>query len=418
MITVDVTKYINYQSMNSISAWRELVEHVHKLEAEQPTESLQLNLTYATLNNVNDYIKELILDERVQFLCIKNNITYKVLYTTASILLRNNNLDKKFELVELQAAKTLTKKELAVQTQQKKYTSAIDKAIGSNEHPQVFVRYLDLVKDCKELNNLKYDCKDMPVFFKQLLEYCINKNKQQLIISLKDVDYNPNIIDASCKTAIQWFADARIELIFSDCDINLAGKLKLYRKMTYSNGTIEDVSNFIRGLGLGRVVLLTKLKSHRSTNPKYREKDEVVAQFIGIITQITPTSVTFRYAGFGQLQTFHDLLAQYGTPDEFESLIMNSITVNFANLGITNIRIADKWHLNLFDGSAKGSADFNYIETYCSENIKSLPVPEKVILPEFLRRSLKSWHIKFNEQGLLDDTKAFSKALKAATKQV
>lgn len=411
MISVDVSKFINYQAISNITSWKNLVEHIHKLEQDNPNEIIQVSLVHTPLNTVNDYIKELIIDNRVQFLCIKNNITWKVLSTTAAFLLRNNNLSDKFNLIELNTTQTLSKKELAAQAQYKKYNAAIEAALSKTKGPAVFVSYLDLTKDCG-LNNLCYDCKELPTFFKQFCDYCKNAEKQQVIISLRNVKYNPNLIDAACKAAIQWFADAGIELIFSDCDANLAGKLKLYRKMTYSNGTIEDAVAFIEDLGLGRVVLLTKLKSHRSTNTRYREKDEVVAQFIGIISQITPADVTFRYAGFGQLTSFHDLLAQYGAPDEFETLIMNTITINYANLGITSLRIADKWHLNLFDGAAKGSSEFNYVDTYTSENIRSLPKPERVILPEFLRRSLKSWNISFNEQALLADIKNFQKTLK------
>lgn len=411
MITVDVSKFINYRGMESITSWKSLVEHIHKIEQDNPTEKIQVNLVYTPVNTVNDYIKELILDDRVQFVCIKNNITWKVLSTTAAFLLRRSDLTDKFSLIELDSVKTLSKKELAAQAQLKKYNTAIDAVLAKTKGPYVFVNYLDLTKDCN-LNNLCYDCKDLPTFFKQFCDNCQKAGKQQVIISLKNVQYNPNIIDAACKAAIQWFANAGIELIFSDCDPGLAGKLKLYRKMTYSNGTIDDAVTYIEDLGLGRVVLLTKLKSHRSTNTRYREKDEVVAQFIGIITQITPTEVTFRYAGFAQLASFHDLLAQFGAPDEFEPLIMNTVTINYANLGITSLRIADKWHLNLFDGATKGSSEFNYVDTYTSEDIRNLNKPEKVCLPEFLRRSLKSWNISFNEQALRADTKSFLQSLR------
>ena len=411
MIKIDASKIIGYQNLNNLAAWKDLVAAVHKLEEANPTETIQVDVAYLSINDVNEYIKELILDDKVQFICVKNNVAWKVLTLSAQIHLRTHDLDSKFIAIELQKSQTLNKKELAAQKQRKMFNSAIDAVLADNNSQSIFVMFSDITKNCG-LNNLMNACKELPDFFKQFCAYCKEKNYQRVVVSMRNVEYNPNIIDAACKAAIQWFANEDIELIFSDCDAKLTATLKLYRQMAYSNGTIDDAREFVENLGLGRVCLLTMLKPHRSDNTRYREKDEVEAQYIGIITQITPTDVTFSFTGFGNMLTFHDLLARYGDIDEFDQLVMNSITINYADLGITSIRIANKWHLNLFDGAVKGNADFHYIETYTSESATSLTTPEKVLLPEFLRRSLKSWHINFNEEALIKDRNAFQKALK------
>lgn len=413
-MTIQASKFITLSTAGKASAWEALLAEVEQTKAANSNEKIYINFALVQLSESNEYLAKLIMDDQVVFECIKGNTTHKLLDMTALVLLHDNKKrEEKFKLQVLDVVKTLSKKELETQKRLKTYrnaiTSVLDTKAGSSS---VFVKFADIAKDCG-FNNMLNVCKGLNNYFEELCSVCSERNITDIMVSMRDVLYNANLIDTFFKTAIRIFKDAGIKLTFTDCTDELNSKLRLHMKYIYNNGKPEEVLNFVKELGIGRVVLLTKLKDHDTKDTHYREEDEVVAQFIAIVNQISDDVIQFKYIGFAGLQTFHDKLAYYGSPDEFEDeLFMHIVDIPLEELGCTGIRIAKSWHLNLLNGDVAGSGEFNYVNTYTSETITALPQEESVVLPEFIRRSLRSWHVRFNERATLIDVTMFKKKLK------
>lgn len=415
MTTIQANNYITLANVNKTDSWERLLEAVNAAVAASD-EPICVNFAFVQLAEPNEYTAELLKNDKVIIECIKGNPTYAVFATAATVLLHSNEkIKNKFKFMTLAAPKTLTKKELDVKKRIDTYKVAINTVLDSKGpgRTSVFVQFSDIIKGCG-LNNLSNTAKNLAEYFDTLRDICFERGIKEIMISMRDVTYHANLIDASLISAIRIFNEKGMKITFTDCNEELNGKLRIHIKLTYNNGSAEDVHNFVNELGVGRVVLLTKLKDHDSEDLNtYRVKDEVVAQFIAIIRQISADSVEFKYTGFAAMKTFHDLLAQYGSPDEFEDkLLMHHVTIPMSDLGCTDIRITKGWHLNLLNGDVEGSDEFNYISTYTSETIKALPQPEDVVLPEFIRRSLRSWHEPFNEMAMCVDVQNFKKKCK------
>lgn len=415
MITVQANKYITLATMTKPSAWEALVEAVEAAKQEANGEKICVSFMLAQVTETNPYLSKILLDDQIIIECIENNTTHKVLHTAAFILLHDKQkLKDKFCFQKIVVQKTLTKKELDLKKRLDSYKNAITTILDEKGpgKTSVFVAFADITRGCN-LNNLRNVCKDLPDYFEVLKNVCLERSINDIMISMRGVDYHANLIDAFFKSAIRIFNENSLKITFTDCNDELNSKLRLHMKLTYNNGSTEDVLEYINKLGVGRVVLLTKLKDHNTENMLYREEDEVVAQFIAIIRQISADAIEFKYTGFEAMKTFHDLLAYYGSPDEFEDrLLMHTVSIKLTELGCTDIRIAKGWHLNLLNGDVAGSDEFNYISTYTSETIKALAQPEEVVLPEFIRRSLRSWHEQFNERAMLIDIQNFKKKCK------
>lgn len=410
-----VHNYVSVGTINNSTPWLKLEQAVEEAKKNLPEgEELHVSFSYITVTEQNPYIAKVLTDDDIIIDCIKGNPTHRMLYSSALMLLRDHKkIANKFHFDVINTAKVLNKKEQAEQQKIKAYKAAISKELEEKAKTQksLFCSFLKISEGCN-LNNLRNICKDLPAFFETLKNLCAEWGITSIIVSMKNVDYNENLIDTFLKIAIRTFTAAGIKITFSDCTPLLNDKLRLHLKLAYNNGSVAEVEKFIRSLRLGRVVLLTKLKDHRSTDVKYREEDEVVAQYIAILNQISEREAEFYYTGFANLKTFHDLIAEYGSPDEFSELKMQRIVIPLEDLGCTDIRVARKWHLNLINGDVASDEKFNYIETYTGETIKAVKVPEKVVLPEFIRRSLRSWFISFNEPALLIDIQNYKNSLK------
>lgn len=415
MITVQANNYITLATTTKSTAWENLLNAVDEAKKQANGEKICVNFVFTQITETNPFIAKLILDDDIVIECIENNMTYSVLHTAALILLHDNaKLKDKFRYQKLTVTKTLTRKELDLKKKLDQYKAAITTVLDSKStnSSSVFCLFADITRGCN-INNLKNDCKALPDYFTVLKDVCLSRGINDIMVSMKCVEYSANLIDAVLKSTIRIFNENKIKITFTDCNEELNNKLRLHMKLIYNNGTTEDVLDFIKALGVGRVVLLTKLKDHNTENLLYREEDEVVAQFIAIIRQISSTAVEFKYTGFDALKTYHDLLAYYGSDDDFEDrLLMHTVEIPLYELGCTDIRIARGWHLNLLNGDVAGSGEFDYVKTYTSETIKSLPSEETVVLPEFIRRSLRSWHESFNERAMLIDIQNFKKKVK------
>ena len=419
MITIQAQKYITLATMTKLSAWQELLAAVNEAKKQAKDEKVCVSFMTAQVTENNPYLAELLRDDQVVIECIKNNPTHTVLMAAAIILLHDNKkVQEKFIFHTLTVNKTLSKKELETKKKVDAFKKAINTVLDTKNlsSGSTFVMFSDITRGCG-LNNLKNDVKALGAFFDTLKNICVERGIKDIMISMRDVEYHANLIDTSLKSAIRVFKENGLKITFTDCNDELNAKLRLHMKLTYNNGTPGDVLEYIKKLGVGRVVLLTKLKDHDTENMLYREDDEVVAQFIAIIRQIADDEIEFKYTGFEDLKTYHDLLAYYGSPDEFEDrLLMHTVSIKLKDLGCIDIRIAKGWHLNLLNGDVAGSDEFNYVATHTSETIKSLPQAEEVVLPEFIRRSLRSWHEPFNERAMLIDIQNFKKKCKRKNK--
>lgn len=417
MKIIDISTEIKYNNINSITEWQKLINLLEQ-EKQQLGPNEKIGVSFAYIGGhlqPNPYIAQLIKDDTVILICIKNSLVSKMLLTSAKILLHDNaKIAVKFKFETLESSvKPLNKKEKKQLDLIKIYTNAITAGLSEQVAVtnELFCNFSEITKNCN-FNNLENVRVGLDLFFNTLLDFCKTHKVKSIMISLKNIKYKANLIDADLKMAIKLFQAENIKIFFTDCNKALNDMLRLHIKLAYNNGTPEEVLKFIKNLQLGRVVLLTKLKDHRSENLSYREKDEVIAQYIAIIKQISPDTVEFLYTGFDYLKTFHDQIARYGSPDEFDELMLARVSIPIADLGCTDIRIAKSWHLNLLNGDVMGSDEYNYITTYTSEVIRALQSPEKVVLPEFIRRSLRSWNIPFNERALLIDIQNFKKNLK------
>lgn len=414
MITVQAQQYVTLANNSKSTAWENLIAAIEVAKQQANGDKVCVSFVFTQVTETNPYLRQILLDDSVIIECIENNPTHKALYTSAAILLHDNDrIRDKFMYKKLEVVKTLSKKELELRKKLNNYRKTIDSvldAMGPGK-TNVFVSFKDITRDCS-IGNLKHT-ENLKEYFEVLRDICVERGIVNIMISMRDVDYHANLIDVAFKTAIRIFNESGIKITFTDCNEELNSKLRLHMKLTYNNGTPGDVLEYIKKLGVGRVVLLTKLKDHDTEDMTYREEDEVVAQYIAIIRQISSDSIVFRYAGFGDMKTYHDKLAYYGSPDEFEDkLNMHDVTIPLNVLGCIDIRIAKCWHLNLLNGDVAGSDEFNYIGTHTSETIKSLPHEEFVVLPEFIRRSLRSWHVPFNERAMLFDIQNFKKKCK------
>lgn len=411
MTTIDVNTYVTLGTINQISAWQSLANAVEQAKQSATGKPVVLTFYYTALSTTNPILNQLITDPDVKFVCYEGTATAKILQTTISVLLRTN-FDKispdKFECKRLEKTKVLSvkqQKELSqMNTYKRDIRAALDKV--NTSYSEVFVRFKDMAV-AKDLQNLVHVATGLTAFFEALREVCKERNITSLLVSLKDVEYNDVLMASHIQTTMRKFSEENMRILFTDCKKGLENKLRLHIKQRYTNGSPRDVLAFIEKLGVGRVVLLTKLKDHNSEELGYREEDEVVAQYIGIIEGYSDTTVSFKYTGFQNLATFHDLMAKYGTPEEFDNLIMHNIEIDLEVLGCTNIRVAKSWHLDLFDGNGEGDPNLLRVATRTSETIQSLRKEEVVLLPEFIRRSLRSWHISFNERALLSDIQTF-----------
>lgn len=411
MRTIQANTYITLANVNKPKSWEQLLAAVKEATAVEP---VCVNFAFVQLSEPNLYLTELLMNDRVTIECIKSNTTHMVLHSAAIVVLHDNKkIAEKFKFQTIEASKTLSKKELEIRQRFNKYKAAINATIDAKGagRTSIFVTLADLTKDCGL--NFATNKNGISDFFNILRDILVERGIKEIMISMRNIAYKENLITSYLRTAIRICKEHDIKITFTDCSEELNSKLRLHMKLTYNNGAPEDVLNFIKQLGIGRVVLLTKLKDRNTENTDYREEDEVIAQFIAIIRQISTDAIEFKYTGFGAMPTFHDLLAQYGSPDEFDDkLIMHIVNIPIADLGCTDIRIAKGWHLNLLNGDVDSSGEFNYISTYTSETIKALAQPEEVVLPEFIRRSFRSWHESFNERAMLVDIQNFKKKCK------
>lgn len=415
MITIQAQKYITLATMNKLNAWQDLVAAINAAKQQSGDNKVCVSFMTTQVIDNNPYLSEILRDEQVVIECIKNNPTHKVLTAAAMILLHDNKkVEEKFIFHTLTVNKTLSSKELEAKRRVDKFKHAINTTLDTKNLScgSVFVAFADITRDCG-INNLKNDVKALASYFETLKDVCLERGLKELMVSMRNIEYRASLIDTSLKTAIRIFKQNGLKITFTDCDDELNARLRLHMKLIYNNGTAEDALEYIKKLGIGRVVLLTKLKEHDTENMLYREDDEVVAQFIAIVDKISNDTIEFKYTGFDALKTYHDLLAYYGSPDEFDDkLLLHTVPIKLKDLGCIDIRIAKSWHLNLLNGDVEGSDEFNYVETHTSETIKFMQQPEAVVLPEFIRRSLRSWHITFNERAMLIDIQNFKKKCK------
>lgn len=411
MRTIQANTYITLANVNKPKSWEQLLAAVKEATAVEP---VCVNFAFVQLSEPNLYLTELLMNDRITIECIKSNTTHMVLHSAAIVVLHDNKkIAEKFKFQTIEASKTLSKKELEARQRFNKYKAAINATIDAKGagRTSIFVTLADLTKDCGL--NFVTNKNGISDFFNILRDILVERGIKEIMISMRNIAYKENLITSYLRTAIRICKEHDIKITFTDCSEELNSKLRLHMKLTYNNGAPEDVLNFIKQLGIGRVVLLTKLKDRNTENTDYREEDEVIAQFIAIIRQISADAVEFKYTGFDAMKTFHDLLAYYGSPDEFDDkLLMHIVNIPIADLGCTDIRIAKGWHLNLLNGDVDSSGEFNYISTYTSETIKALAQPEEVVLPEFIRRSFRSWHESFNERAMLVDIQNFKKKCK------
>ena len=416
METINVHPYVTSSSTSQSTAWQALMNAVEEAKQRSNGEKVIVSFNYTQINQTNVYINQLILDPQIKLTCYHGQPIATILTTTACILLKTP-IDKistdKIECSVIEKTKVLAKKDKNIYDKTKAFKKDIDAAFDklNTSFADVFCYFKNLSNDTS-LQHLANNCKALPMFFDALKQVCLERNVNSLIVSMKDVDYRDELLASYFQKAIRELSDINIKIIFTDCTKGLENRLRLHIKQRYTNGTTEDVLNFINKLGTGRVVLLTKLKDHNSDSLSYRENDEVIAQYIGIISSISDDTIGFKYTGFGNLKTYHDLLAQYGSPDDFDELVMHNISIPVEVLGCTNIRVAKSWHLDLLDGNGESDSKFYYIPTNTSATIQYSDTVESVLLPEFIRRSLKSWHISFNEKALQSDVLIFKKNIK------
>lgn len=183
-------------------------------------------------------------------------------------------------------------------------------------------------------------------------------------------------------------------------------KLKLRTSIRCRELNAPAKMQLLKNLGKGRVGLLTKVKKRRSNNIELRLKDELVRQYIAILQGINKErKAVFICYNFNDLMPTCDDFVSSGEETCDEDIVeAKKIEISIDDLGICDVCLGIVWHFETFDGKAVG---LKKKVTYAGPDGCYSGTRNEVNIAEYIRRSLLSMNVKFNNEALMRDSAKF-----------
>lgn len=225
----------------------------------------------------------------------------------------------------------------------------------------------------------------------------------KIVVDTRDCDVAPHVKDALADEAGDYaIKGIKISLISGDSEENR----RLQLRTDIGRRTIPDSDKLkvLQRLGFGTVGILTKFKKRKKDNIELRLEDVVTNQYIAIFRQMSEdnTVAVFECYKYSELVSKWD---EYNTCGEIlDAPNSQRKEVRIEGLGLERVCIGSTWHFNRFDGAAEGEKTR---KTYTGVDGANSGHLEEVVIPEYIRRALLSYEIRFKEASLKSDAEQF-----------
>jgi hypothetical protein len=204
----------------------------------------------------------------------------------------------------------------------------------------------------------------------------------------------------------------KLNVLSSDKEENR--KLKLRTDIGKRELPVEDKYTLLKNLGRGTVGVLTKFKKRKSQNIELRLEDTITNQYIAILhdASLKTGMAKFICYKYSELVSKWDEYASCG--DILDAPASYEKEISLAEMGLEHACIGTTWHFNRFDGAAEGERTR---KTWTSADGSYAGECEEVLIPEYIRRTLLSHDIKFNNKKLIKNVEEFKRDMEEALKE-